>query len=66
MTSHTDDAVFQASFAGLRAVNTRKVLQIILEVPIEENILVLSVLGGFPHPGETVWVACARIKTPGI
>ena len=44
---------------------TRSVLQIITEVPIEDEALVLAVTGGtMAHPGKDIWLAQARLS-PG-
>jgi hypothetical protein len=56
-------AVFRATFSDFRPVKGRKVLQIILEVPIEEGDGALRVLGGLPQPHQERWVAVARLET---
>jgi acid phosphatase family membrane protein YuiD len=61
----TDDenkpAAFQATYANFKNVQSRKVLQIILEVPIENAHQVFSVLG-MPNSHESAWVAVARLE----
>lgn len=58
------DAVFKATYANFKNVQGRKVLQIILEVPIEKAHEVLDVLG-MPTAGDT-WVAVAKLQEPTI
>lgn len=55
------DAVFRATFHNTKNVLGRKVLQVILEVPIEESSRVHDVLG-YPDTAKTIWVAVARLK----
>lgn len=53
--------VLQATYADLKTVKTRSTCQLILELPIEALTDVVGLLGA-PVPGETVWVAVARLK----
>lgn len=52
--------VLQATYADLKTVKTRSTCQLILELPIEALTDVVGLLGA-PVPGETVWVAVARL-----
>lgn len=54
-------AAFEATFSLVRPVASRKALQIILEVPIEHQAHVLSVLGGMACYDGSVRVAVARL-----
>lgn len=54
-------AAIDATFADYRTVKTRKVLQLILEVPIERQAEVFEILG-FPMPDNPPWLAVARLK----
>lgn len=56
-----DAAAFRATFHNTKNVLGRKVLQIILEVPIERSVEVHSVLG-WPDPATEKWVAVALLK----
>lgn len=51
---------FLGSYADLKIVKTRSVVQVIIEVPIERGKEVTDLLG-LPHPGEEIPVAIARI-----
>lgn len=55
-----EPAVLQATFADWRTVKGRKQLQLIFEVPIEQQAHVLSVLGA-PLSDTATWVAIARL-----
>lgn len=57
------NAVIQGSFADYRRVKTRSVMQLIIEVPIEQGIQAVGVLGE-PVPGTEIPVAIARL-VPG-
>lgn len=54
-------AAFKATFHNTKNVLGRKVLQIILEIPIEGSSQVHDVLG-YPDPATPIWVAVARLK----
>ena len=58
-----DDAVFEATFHTTKNVLGRKVLQVILETPIENSGRVFDVLG-YPDPAAPKWVAVALLKKP--
>ena len=55
-------AVFTASYSDWRVVKGRKVVQIILEVPLEAAGHAYNVLGGMPNFGSEKWFAVARMK----
>ncbi len=54
----------RASYADLKMIKTRSVLQIILEAPIHDQEAVMDLLGGFPNPGKERWFAIAPIVLP--
>ena len=60
----TDDAAILATFADWRTVKGRKVLQLIFEVPLEDQAKVLSHLGA-PMPMEEKWCGIARVASKG-
>ncbi len=51
----------RATYSDLKLVKTRKVLQLIFEVPIEEADNALRVLGGMPRADAETWVGIAPI-----
>ncbi len=51
----------RATYSDLKIVKTRKVIQLIFEVPIEEGDNALRVLGGLPRSDAETWVAIAPI-----
>ncbi len=51
----------RATYSDLKLVKTRKVLQLIFEVPIEESDNALRVLGGMPRADAETWVGIAPI-----
>lgn len=55
--------VLRATYADLKTVKTRSTCQVILELPIEALTEVVALLGA-PVPGNEVWVAIARLRTP--
>lgn len=56
-------AAIQATFSDWRTVKSRKALQLILEVPIEQTEAVLTALGA-PMPDRPKWVAVALLQEP--
>jgi hypothetical protein len=52
---------FRATYSDFKLVRTRKVVQIVLEVPLEQSNEVLDVLGGMPDPSQESWVGVARL-----
>lgn len=55
-----NEAAIQASYADYRRVKGRKVLQLVLEVPLEQAPQVHEAFGE-PLPDGSTWVAVARI-----
>lgn len=49
------------TFADLKSVKTRSVVQMIVEIPIERAAEVIAAFG-YPQPGAEIAVAVARIK----
>lgn len=58
MTKH---AALPGTFADLKTVKTRSVVQMIIEFPIERGADVVAMFG-FPQPGQEVPVAVARLN----
>lgn len=58
----SEPRVIRADYSNWRPVAGRKVLQLILEVPIEQTADVMEKLG-FPLPGESKWVAVALLES---
>lgn len=56
-----DPAIILGTFADLKTVKTRSVVQLIVEVPIERGKQVVEAFG-FPQPGAEVPVAVTRVK----
>lgn len=54
-------AAFQATYADWRLIKTRKCVQIVLEVPLEQADQAYAVLGGMPMPAAETWCAVARL-----
>jgi hypothetical protein len=57
-----DLAAFQATFSDWKLIKGRKVVQVVLELPLEKADHAYKVLGGMPDPGKSVWCAVARLK----
>lgn len=55
-------AAFSASYSDWRVIKGRKVVQIVLEVPLEAADHAYNVLGGMPNFGSENWFAVARLK----
>ena len=55
------DAAFTATFANVKNVPSRKCVQFVFEVPVEQAKAANDILGGFPDPSVSVHVAIARL-----
>lgn len=59
----TDEpAAIKGTFADFKIIRTRKLVQIIVELPIEQADEALRVLGGLPRPDQDQWLALARLN----
>ena len=54
-------AAIRATFSDWRTVRTRRALQLIFEVPLEQQAAVLAILGA-PLPEAETWCAIARLQ----
>lgn len=59
----TDEAVIRATYSDMRPVKSRKVVQLVFEIPVEQAESALQTLG-FPRPDAEMWCAIARLVTP--
>lgn len=57
-----NEPIFKATFSDFKNIKTRKVLQLIFEVPAEEADAAMAVLGGVPQADKERWVAVARLN----
>jgi hypothetical protein len=55
-------AAIQATFSDVKLIRSRKVCQLVLEIPLEQADAALSTLGGIPQPHSERWVALARLN----
>ena len=55
-----EHAAIQGTFADLKSVKTRSVVQMVVEIPIEQAEQVIKAFG-FPQPGAEIAVAVARL-----
>lgn len=58
-----DAAIIKATYETYRHVPSRKVVQIVLEVPAEGQAEMFKAIG-YPNPAESVWVAVALLRNP--
>lgn len=58
----TDKPIIQADFVKPMPVPSRKVLQLVFEVPEEQADHAMEVLGGYPQSGENRWCGIALLK----
>jgi hypothetical protein len=57
----SDKAAIAGTYSDFKIIRSRKVAQLIIEVPIEQAQALISALG-LPNPAEETWVAVARLK----
>lgn len=58
-----DARAIRATFSDWRTVKSRKALQLVFEVPLEQQAEVLTMLGA-PLPDEPKWCAIALLNSP--
>lgn len=58
-------AAFSASYSDWKVVKTRRVVQIVFEVPLDAAGHAYNVLEGMPKFGSEQWFAIARMKQDG-
>ncbi len=58
-------AAIMGTFADFKIIKTRKLVQVIIEIPIEKADEALRALGGVPMSDKERWVAIARIEGEG-
>ena len=56
-------AAIMGTFSNFKIVPTRKLVQVIIEIPIEKADEALRALGGIPMSDQERWVAIARIES---
>jgi hypothetical protein len=56
--------ITKGTFSDFRIIRTRKLAQIVIEIPIEEADAALAALGGLPRSDHERWVAVARLEMP--
>lgn len=56
-------AAIAGTFADLKSVKTRSIVQLVIEVPIEQAEAVIRAFG-YPQPGHEIPVAVARLVEP--
>ena len=56
-------AAFTSTYSDWRLIKGRKVVQIVLEIPLEAANEAYAVLGGMPNPAAETWCAIARLVT---
>jgi hypothetical protein len=59
-------AAIRGTFADFRLIKSRKVAQLVVELPIEEADAALATLGGLPQPAAERWVALAALNVTSI
>lgn len=59
----SEPAAFRATYSDLRFVKSRKVAQVIVELPIEDAGRFVEAFGA-PNPATETWVAIARLQEP--
>ena len=59
-------AAFEACYSDFKLIRTRKVVQLIFEIPIEHANIALNALGGMPNPAADVWCGIAVLDLKAI
>ena len=59
-------AAIKGTLSDFKLVKTRKLAQLVIEIPIEEADAALAALGGVPRPDAERWVAIARLDPSAV
>jgi hypothetical protein len=59
----SDKAVVKGCYSDFKIIKTRKVCQVVVELPLEQAQAFIHAFG-LPQPGSEQWVALARLQTP--
>lgn len=59
-------SAISATFSDFKLVRTRKVAQLVMEIPIEHADQALMTLGGVPQASTETWVGIARIEEQAV
>jgi hypothetical protein len=57
----TAAAAFTCCYSDWKLIRTRKIVQLVFEVPVEHADAAYQVLGGMPDNGAEIWCAIARL-----
>jgi hypothetical protein len=55
-------AALKGTFSDFKLIRSRKICQLVIEVPLEHADAALQALGGIPNPADERWVAVARLN----
>jgi len=55
-------AALRGTFSDFKLIRSRKICQLVIEVPLEQADAALQALGGIPNPADERWVAVARLN----
>lgn len=56
-------SAFRATYSDWRLVKTRRVVQVVMEVPLEDADKAYEILGGMPNPSEGQWFGIAALQS---
>lgn len=62
----TCPAAFSATYSDFKLVKTRKVAQLVFEVPLEAVDAALAVVGGMPDPSAERWFGIAPLREEAV
>lgn len=58
----SNPAALRGTFSDFKLIRSRKICQLVIEVPLEQADAALQALGGIPNPADERWVAVARLN----
>ena len=67
MTDEPDEpAAFRCTYSDWKLIRTRKIVQLVFELPVELSDQAYRVLGGMPNPAAETWCAIARLDPAAV
>lgn len=62
----SEAAAFRATYSDWKLIRTRKCVQIVFEIPVEQSDAAYDALGGMPNPAAEVWCGIARLNLNAV
>lgn len=66
MSEPDEPAAFRCTYSDWKLIRTRKIVQLVFEVAVEQADVAYRVLGGMPNSAAEIWCAIARLDPAAV